>query len=61
MKEIQRCSETYSILCTTIIDDLAGAGNDSQFSDIYATPGTLALEVCVFRTADKFSFLKTIL
>jgi hypothetical protein len=60
-KETQRCIKTYSILCTTTDDKLADTSGDSRFFDIYASPGTLALEMRGLRTADNFSFLTTIL
>lgn len=37
-------------------DNLADTSGDSRFSDIYASPGTLALEMRGLRTADNFSF-----
>ena len=52
--------ETYNILRTVTNDNLADVRGDSRLFDIYATTGTLALGMRVFRTADNFSFLTTI-
>lgn len=43
------------------IDNLEDVSGDSRFFDIYASPGTLALEMRGLRSADNFSFLTTIL
>ena len=59
-KKRQWCMETYNILRTVTNDNLADVRGDSRLFDIYATTGTLALEMRVFRTADNFSFLTTI-
>jgi hypothetical protein len=37
-------------------DNLADVSGDSRFLNIYASPGTLALEMRGLRTADNFSF-----